>query len=111
VRCKGGREGDRGWAILYLGHGANAFWANSRGEFERSYRAALRHSRYVRWLRICVPAGIAALLLTVIGLNYMPPIGGFRLPGELCTLVIHRSRITMQQPRPAGHTVHSRASE
>ena len=98
-------------AILYPGHAAKAFSANSRGEFERSYRAALRHSRYVRWLRICVPAGIAALLLTVIGLNYMPPIGGFRLPGELGKLVIHGTRITMQQPRLAGYTVDSRAYE
>jgi hypothetical protein len=52
-------------AILYPGHAAKAFSANSRGDFERSYRVALRHSRHVRWLRICVPAGIAALLLTV----------------------------------------------
>jgi len=55
--------------ILYPGHAVKAFSAESRGDFERSYRAALRHSRYVRWLRICVPAGIAALLLTVIGIN------------------------------------------
>ena len=82
-----------------------------RGGFERSYRAALRHSGYVRWLRICVPAGIAALLLTVVGINYMPPIGGFRLPGELGKLVIHGTRITMQQPRLAGYTNDSRAYE
>jgi lipopolysaccharide export system protein LptC len=98
-------------AILYPGHAAKAFSANSRDDFERSYRAASRHSRHVRWLRICVPAGIAALLLTVIGINYMPPIGGFRLPGELGKLVIHGTRITMQQPRLAGYTVDSRAYE
>ena len=98
-------------AILYPQRAATEFSANSRGGFERSYRAALRHSRYVRWLRICVPAGIAALLLTVIGINYMPPIGGFRLPGELGKLVIHGTRITMQQPRLAGYTVDSRAYE
>jgi lipopolysaccharide export system protein LptC len=98
-------------AILYPGHAAKAFSANSRGDFERSYRVALRHSRHVRWLRICVPVGIAALLLTVIGINYMPPIGGFRLPGELGKLVIHGTRITMQQPRLAGYTVDSRAYE
>jgi lipopolysaccharide export system protein LptC len=99
-------------ATLYPGHAAKAFSANSRGgDFERSYRAALRHSRHVRWLRICVPAGIAALLLIVIGINYMPPIGGFRLPGELGKLVIHGTRITMQQPRLAGYTNDSRAYE
>ena len=98
-------------AILYPRRAATALSADSRNGFERSYRAALRHSRYVRWLRICVPAGIAALLLTVIGINYMPPIGGFRLPGELGKLVIHGTRITMQQPRLAGYTVDSRAYE
>jgi lipopolysaccharide export system protein LptC len=58
-----------------------------------------------------VPAGIAALLLTVIGINYLPPIGGFRLPGELGKLVIHGTKITMQQPRLSGYTVDSRAYE
>jgi lipopolysaccharide export system protein LptC len=98
-------------AILYPGDAAGELSTNSRGEFERSYRAAQRHSRHVRWLRILVPAGIAAVLLTVIGINYMPPIGGFRLPGELGKLVIHGTRITMQQPRLAGYTVDSRAYE
>ncbi len=98
-------------AILYPGNAAKGFSANSRGDLERSYRVALRHSRHVRWLRICVPAGIAAVLLTVIGINYMPPIGGFRLPGELGKLVIHGTRITMQQPRLAGYTIDSRAYE
>jgi lipopolysaccharide export system protein LptC len=98
-------------AILYPGHAAKGFSANSRGDFERSYGVALRHSRHVRWLRICVPAGIAAVLLTVIGINYLPPIGGFRLPGELGKLVIHGTRITMQQPRLAGYTIDSRAYE
>ena len=102
---------DQGLAILYPGHAAKAFSVNSRGDLERGYRAALRHSRHVRWLRICVPAGIAALLLTVIGINYLPPIGGFRLPGELGKLVIHGTKITMQQPRLSGYTVDSRAYE
>jgi lipopolysaccharide export system protein LptC len=41
----------------------------------------------------------------------MPPIGGLRLPGELGKLVIHGTKITMQQPRLAGYTVDSRAYE
>jgi len=47
----------------------------------------------------------------VIGINYLPPIGGFRLPGELGKLVIHGTKITMQQPRLAGYTIDSRAYE
>lgn len=98
-------------AILYTAEAANGSGAASRGNFDRSYRAALRHSRHVRWLRIVVPAGIAAVLLTVVGINYMPPIGGLRLPGELGKLVIHGTKITMQQPRLSGYTVDSRAYE
>jgi lipopolysaccharide export system protein LptC len=90
---------------------ATGFSAKSRGEFDRVYRAALRHSRYVRLLRIGVPVGLAALLLTVAAINYMPPIGGFRLPGELGNLVIHGTKITMQSPHLSGFTADSRAYE
>ncbi len=65
----------------------------------------------MRWLRVGVPLGIAVVLLTVVALNYMPPIGGFRLPGELGNLVIHGTKITMEQPRLTGFTIDSRAYE
>jgi lipopolysaccharide export system protein LptC len=103
-------------AIAYSGLPANrpaasGFSAVARTDFEQTYRAALRHSRRVHWLRICVPAGIAAVLLMVVAENYLPPIGGFRLPGELGKLVIHGTKITMQQPRLSGYTTDSRAYE
>jgi lipopolysaccharide export system protein LptC len=88
-----------------------AFSANSRGDIEPTYRAALRHSRRVRWLRLGVPAGIAAVLFAVAVADYMPPIGGLRLPGELGKLVIKGTKITMASPRLTGFTVDSRAYE
>jgi lipopolysaccharide export system protein LptC len=84
---------------------------NSRGDIGRTYRAARRHSRYVRVLRLGVPAGILAMLFMVVAANYMPPIGGLRLPGELGKLVIKGTKITMQQPRLTGFTNDSRAYE
>ena len=84
---------------------------NSRGDIGRTYRAARRHSRYVRLLRLGVPAGILAMLFMVVAANYMPPIGGLRLPGELGKLVIKGTKITMQQPRLTGFTNDSRAYE
>jgi lipopolysaccharide export system protein LptC len=87
------------------------FSADSRGDIGRTYRAALRHSRHVRVLRLGVPAGILAVLLMVVAANYMPPIGRFRLPGELGKLVIHGTKITMEQPRLTGFTNDSRAYE
>ena len=98
-------------AIAYPENAAKGFSGNSRGDFERAYRAAVRHSRHVRLLRLSVPVGIAALLLAVVVINYLPPIGGFRLPGELGKLVIHGTKITMQQPRLTGFTIDSRAYE
>jgi lipopolysaccharide export system protein LptC len=98
-------------AIVYPENAASGFTAGSRGDFERAYRAALRHSRRVRLLRIGVPIGIAALLLAVAVADYMPPVGGFRLPGDLGKLVIHGTRITMEEPRLTGFTLDSRAYE
>ncbi len=75
------------------------------------YRAALRHSRLVRWLRIGVPAIIAMALIAVGAVNYMPPVGGFRLPAEVGELLIKGTKVTMQQPRLAGFTINSRPYE
>jgi lipopolysaccharide export system protein LptC len=75
------------------------------------YRAALRHSRHVHWLRIGVPGIIATALLAVVAVNYMPTVGGFRLPGEVGNLVIKGTKVTMEQPRMAGFTVDSRPYE
>jgi len=71
----------------------------------------MRHSRHVRWLRIGVPAVIAAALLAVIAANYMPTVGGVRLPADLGKLVIKGSKVTMQQPRLNGFTVDARPYE
>lgn len=88
-----------------------AYSGNSRSDSQRTYRAALRHSRHVRWLRYSLIAGIALVLLGVVAANYIPPIGGFRLPGELGNLVINGTKITMQQPRLTGYTSDSRLYE
>lgn len=91
--------------------GRGAFTATSRGDTEKTFRAARRHSRHVRWLRVGVPLGLACVLTTVLIANYMPPLGGFRLPGELGKLVIKGTKITMEQPRLTGYTNDSRAYE
>lgn len=67
----------------------------------------MRHSRLVRWLRICVPAGIVVALLTMVAANYLQTTG-LRLPGEIGKLVIKGTKITMEQPRLAGFTAAAR---
>ena len=82
--------------------------ARPRGAIERAYRAARRHSRFVRWLRHGLLAVIVLVMVGLVAANLMPPVGGFRLPGELGKLVINGTTITMQQPRLAGFTSDAR---
>ena len=98
-------------ASVYPESAAKRFSANSGRDFDGAYRAALRHSRHVRRLRFGVPIGIVALLCAVVVIDYMPPVGSFRLPGDLGKLVIHGTKITMEEPRLTGFTLDSRAYE
>ena len=65
----------------------------------------------MRWLRIGVPAVLALALVAIVGANYMPTVGPLRLPGELGSLVIKGTKVTMQQPRLSGYTADSRPYE
>jgi lipopolysaccharide export system protein LptC len=47
-------------------------------------------------------------MCVVVGVNYMPTLGPFRLPGELGSLVIRGTKVTMQQPKLSGYTADSR---
>jgi len=58
-----------------------------------------------------VPVAIVAALIIVVAANYVPTVGGLRLPGELGKLVINGTKVTMQQPRLTGFTLDSRPYE
>jgi lipopolysaccharide export system protein LptC len=94
---------------LAAGYPANAsrtasIATRSGSDIERIYRAAIRHSWHVRWLRLGLPVGIVAALLAVVAANYLPNFGEIRLPGELGKLVIKGKKITMQQPKISGYS-------
>jgi lipopolysaccharide export system protein LptC len=89
----------------------DAAFVTARAEPDLRYRAALRHSRQVRALRVIVLAGIAVVLLGVMAANYAPSVGPLRLPGELGKLVIKGTKITMQAPKLTGYTTDSRPYE
>lgn len=83
----------------------------SRGDADRAYQTAIRHSRHVRVLRVVLLGGIAAVLLVVMAMNYLPSAGEIRIPGALGNLVIKGTKITMQQPRLTGYTSDARPYE
>ena len=65
----------------------------------------------MQWLRLGVAGGSGGALILVVGANYMPTVGGLRLPGELGKMVIKGTKVTMQQPRLTGYTVDARPYE
>lgn len=91
-------------------HGV-AFPARARANSERLYRRALRHSRQVRLLRACLLGAIGVLLVGLVVDNYLPSVGALRLPGEIGSVVIQGTKITMQKPRLTGYTSDGRPYE
>ncbi len=97
--------------IIYSTEAARETAIVSHGGSDGAFRAAQRHSRFVRALRVIVLGGIAVILLGVMAANYMPAVGPIRLPGELGKLVIKGTKITMQAPKLTGYTSDSRPYE
>jgi lipopolysaccharide export system protein LptC len=91
-------------ATAYSGDRASGFAAAPRRDTDQLYRAALRHSRLVRALRIGVPGALFSLLIVIVGANYAPTGKLVRLPGELEKLVIRGTKVTMQKPHLTGFT-------
>ncbi len=90
-----------------------AYWNMSRGDSERAFRAARRHSRLVRFLRVGLPVGI---VLGLAGLSLATWLNPLRLltaalPVNVNDLVVSGSKITMEQPRVNGFTKDQRAYE
>ena len=90
--------------------GGIALPKRSRGDNDRLYRRAVRHSRFVRVVRIGLVAAVVLVLATLVVIDYMP-LGGVHLPVGIATMVIDGTKITMQQPRLTGYTSDGRAYE
>ncbi|HMF23762.1 MAG TPA: LPS export ABC transporter periplasmic protein LptC [Pseudolabrys sp.] len=89
-----------------------AYWTMSRGDTERAFVAARRHSRLVRILRIAIP-GVVVFGLVVIALaTYLNPLRMLaKLPINIDNLVVSGTKVTMEQPRLSGFTSDARAYE
>ncbi|MGZ3311734.1 MAG: LPS export ABC transporter periplasmic protein LptC [Xanthobacteraceae bacterium] len=79
---------------------------SGRSDGKRAFRAAVRHSRYVRLLRIAVPLSVAVLL--VGGVAFTALVKPLRVLSsanvDVGSLVVSGTKIMMQQPRLAGFT-------
>jgi lipopolysaccharide export system protein LptC len=90
----------------------SAFALPRDGDRSRAFKRAKRHSRWVRFLRIALPASLlAAGAITFVMAQFDPLRMLTKLPVDLGGLVISGTKITMQQPRIAGFTRDSRAYE
>jgi len=79
--------------------------ARERAKDARVFRAALRHSRFVRFLRIGIPAFvIVGALFVVLSVYVLNPLRHLAKLPSIGGLVVSGTSITMQQPRMAGYT-------
>jgi lipopolysaccharide export system protein LptC len=89
-----------------------AYWTMSRGDADRAFHAARRHSRAVRVLRIAVPAGVAVGIIIITLITYLNPLRMLaKLPINLDNLVVSGTKVTMEGPRLTGFTHDARAYE
>ena len=89
-----------------------AYWTMSRGDTERAFIAARRHSRLVRALRITVPVVVVLALIAVVLATYLNPLRMLaKLPINIDNLVVSGTKVTMEQPRLSGFTSDARAYE
>jgi lipopolysaccharide export system protein LptC len=89
-----------------------AYWTMSRRDADRAFRAARRHSRLVRILRITVPVTVVIGLIIVTLITYFNPLRMLaKLPINIDNLVVSGTKVTMEQPHLAGFTSDARAYE
>jgi lipopolysaccharide export system protein LptC len=84
----------------------------SRGDSDRAFRAARRHSRAVRVLRIGIPIMVVIGITIISLMTYFNPLRVLaKLPVNLDNLVVSGTKITMERPHLSGFTKDARAYE
>jgi lipopolysaccharide export system protein LptC len=91
---------------------ARSYWTMNRGDSERAFRAARRHSRAVRFMRVGVPLGVAVVVIGFALATYFNPLRALaKLPVNINDLVVSGTKVTMEKPRMTGFTKDGRAYE
>jgi lipopolysaccharide export system protein LptC len=72
---------------------------------QRVFRAAARHSRWVRFYRRAIPVSLVLVLATVAALAYFKPLRMLaNLPIDPSRVVLSGTKVTMEAPRLGGFT-------
>ena len=73
---------------------------------DRAFRAAVRHSRHVRILRLAIPLTAAIVVVAGAAFTYvLKPLRGLSgMPVDVGSMVVSGTKIKMNQPRLAGVT-------
>jgi lipopolysaccharide export system protein LptC len=85
--------------------GTRRFVIEDRGDNAHAFVRAARHSRWVRFLRIAVPATIVVALSLTWLVSWLDPLKVMaKLPIEAGPMVISGTKITMAAPKLSGYT-------
>lgn len=91
---------------------AHAYWTMGRGNSERAFRAARRHSRVVRILRVAIPLAVVLGFGGAFLIAYLNPLRMLaKLPADIGNLMVSGTKITMEKPHLSGFTRDARAYE
>lgn len=85
---------------------------NYEADMEARFKAAARHSRFVRFLRIAVPAVVVVSMAAIVGVSIFNPFRILaKLPVDIGNLVVSGTKITMETPHLAGFSPEGRPYE
>ncbi len=88
---------------------ASLEFAERHTDSAAGFRAAARHSRRVRLLRVGLPLGVVLTALVAGALIYIEPLGlAANLPFELGRVSLRGSRVVMDLPKLSGFTADNR---
>ena len=99
---------NRSVLAMELNEGSAPGWTGfSRPGLDRAFRTAARHSRFVRVMRVAVPAFVVVVVAAVSVASFFSParlLPNLPTGGSLASVGISGSKITMQLPRLEGYT-------
>lgn len=72
-------------------------------EFEKRYRAALRHSRFVALLRLVIPLGSILILIGLLGYTILDPFKSLPVAIDIGSLKLEGSAIMMERAEMKGY--------